>query len=309
MVLSPKLKWKINRYGQTLEERLEKAGGFLKGLMCRQNVCPACRAFVDRKEKICPFCSERTSAVPRRGAGRLLAYVLPLQTRYATLLMGANVALFGLAAAAIIERTTGGVNASTIFESIDSYALVRFGAKYGPLVSGGEWWRLLTPIFLHLSLLQLAINTFVLFDLGPAMEQLYGSHKFLVLYVISGAAGFFLSYLWHPYSVSAGASGALFGLMGTMIAYGYRNRTSLLDSGNSMYLRMAVYGLIFSFLMPGRDNAAHIGGLIAGLLFGAVVSDMPSVTKESIYFWRTLRTLIAILVMVGFVMVGLRQRT
>jgi len=309
MVLSPKLKWKINHYGQTLEERLEKIGSFIKGVMYRQKVCPACRALVDRKEKICPFCGERTSLVPRRGAGRFLAYVLPVQTRYTTLLMGANLVLFGLTAAAFIERTAGGVNAETIFGSIDSYALVRFGAKYGPLVAGGDWWRLLTPIFLHPSLLQLAFNSFVLFDLGPSVEQLYGSQKFLVLYVISGASGFLFSFLWHPYSVSAGAAGALFGLMGTMIAYGYRNRTSLLDSGNSIYLRWAIYGLIFSFLMPGRDNAAHIGGLIAGLLFGAVVSDMPSVTRESIYFWKTLRTIITILVIVGFIMVGLRQRT
>ena len=79
------------------------------------------------------------------------------------------------------------------------------------------------------------------------------------------------------------------------------------DTIKNMYVRWAIYGLIFGFFMPGLDNAAHIGGLAAGAGFGLLVSDMPSVTRESIYFWKVLRTIVAILVLFGFVMVSLRQ--
>lgn len=307
MVLSPRMKWKINRYGQTLEQRLEKFRNFFKGVMYKQKVCPACRALVDRKEKVCPFCGEDTSGVPRGGMDRILSHVVPGQARYSTLLMGANLVLFGLTLAASFERRAGEFDIGSLFGSIDSYTLVRFGAKYGPLLGAGEWWRFLTPVFLHGSIIHLAFNSIVLFDLGPAVEQIYGSQKFFVLYLLTGAAGFVLSFLWHPYTVSIGASGALFGLIGAMIAYGHRHHTSFGDSVKSMYVRWAIYGLIFGFLMPGVDNTAHLGGLGAGIAFGMLVSDMPSITRESIFFWKALRTIAVLLVIFGFVMVGLHQ--
>ena len=165
---------------------------------------------------------------------------------------------------------------------------MRLGAKYGPLIAAGDWWRLLTPIFLHGGLIHLAFNSIVLFDLGPAVEQIYGSHKYIVLYIVTGAAGYVVSFLWHPYSVSVGASGALMGLIGAMIAYGRQHRSRFGDSIKSMYVRWAIYGLIYGFIVPGVDNAAHLGGLGAGLLFGFIVTDMPSITRESIVFWKVL---------------------
>ena len=307
MVLSPKMKWKINRYGQTVEDRIQKFRNFFKGVIYKQKVCPACRALIDRKEKVCPFCGEKTSGVPRGGMDRILSHVIPGQARYSTLLMAANLILFGLTLAAFVQRRAGDIDLSVIFGSFDSYTLVRFGAKYGLLIAAGEWWRFLTPIFLHGGLIHLAFNSMVLFDLGPAVEQIYGSQKFFVLYVVTGAAGFVVSYLWHPYSISVGASGALFGLIGAMIAYGHRHRTSIGEAVKSMYVRWAIYGLIFGFLMPGVDNTAHLGGLASGLVFGLVVSDMPSITRESIFFWKALRTIVFLLVLFGFVMVGLRH--
>ena len=139
------------------------------------------------------------------------------------------------------------------------------------------------------------------------MEALYGSQKFLVLYVLTGAFGFLVSFLWNPHSVSIGASGAIFGLIGAMIAYGYRNRRTVAESVRNMYVRWAVYVLLFGFLVRGVDNAAHIGGLAGGLAFGWFVTDMPSITRESIVFWKILGALSALLVLFGFIMVGLRQ--
>jgi len=306
MLLSPRLKWKINRYGQSVDEKLERARGFFQSVLNKQRVCPACRALMDRKETVCPFCGERLSeARPAGGIGRLLDAILPQQARNTTILLTVNVFLFGLTLIAS-GRARGGMDANLLLGSIDPLTLVRFGAKYGLLIEAGEWWRFVTPVFLHGGLLHLAMNSWVLFDLGPAVEGIYGPQKFLVLYVVTGTASFVASYLWRPMALSIGASGAIFGLIGVMIAYGYRNRRGAGEAVRTMFVRYAIYGLLFGFLMPGLDNAAHIGGLVSGIAFGAVVSDMPSITQESIYFWKILRALAFLLVVFSFVMVGLR---
>ena len=77
MVLSPRMKWKINRYGQDLDRRLEKLRNFFKSVAYKQKMCPACRALVDRKDKVCPFCGENTSGAPRGGAGRVMDRIVP----------------------------------------------------------------------------------------------------------------------------------------------------------------------------------------------------------------------------------------
>jgi len=307
MPLSPRMKWKIHRYRKEADVRLDRARNFFKSVMNKQRMCPACRALVDRKEKACPLCGERFMRAAPVGLNRLLTSLLPQQTPYTSIFLSVNLLLYVFTLVASTLMRGGGFDASTLFGSIDAYTLVRFGAKYGPLIEAGEWWRFLTPIFLHGSLLHIAFNTWVLFDVGPGVEALYGSRKFLVLYVLTGAFGFLVSFLWNPHSVSIGASGAIFGLIGAMIAYGYRNRRTVADSTRNMYVRWAIYVLLFGFLVRGVDNAAHIGGLVSGLAFGWLVTDMPSVTQESISLWKVLATLSALLVLFGFFMVALRQ--
>lgn len=306
MPLSPRLKWKINRYGRRVDERLEEARHFFKTVMHKQRTCPACRALIDRQERLCPFCGEALAAKPQGYFGGLLDALLPQQAHITTLLLSANVFLFALTLIASSRARGGEFDFNTLMGSIDAYTLVRFGAKYGILISAGEWWRFLTPVFLHANLLHIGMNSWVLFDLGPAVEALYGRQKFLVLYLLTGAAGYVLSFFWYPMALSVGASGAVFGLIGAMIAYGYRHRTTASEAVRNMFVRWAFYGLLYGFLLPGMDNAAHIGGLVSGLIFGSLVSDMPSVTQESIYFWKILQTIAVLLVVLGFVMVALR---
>ncbi|MBI4444020.1 MAG: rhomboid family intramembrane serine protease [Acidobacteria bacterium] len=307
MPLSPRLQWKIKRFRNKMDERLDHLRNFFKSVMNEQRMCPACRALVDRKEKACPFCGERFIRAASGGVGRLAGALLPQQAPYIAIILGANMLLFVLTLVASMRYRGGAIDVASLLGGIDNVTLVRFGAKYGVLIMEGEWWRFLTPIFLHGNLIHIIFNTWVLSDAGPAVESLYGSQKFLVLYVFSGALGFVFSFFWNPYSISIGASGALFGLIGAMIAYGYRNRRTVAESVRNMYVRWAVYVLLFGFMVRGVDNAAHIGGLVGGLAFGWLVSDMPSVTRESIVLWKILGTLSALLVLFGFVMVGLRQ--
>jgi rhomboid protease GluP len=306
MPLSPRLRWKLTRYRQQLDEKLEQARNLTLSVMSQQKMCPACRALVDRKAKVCPLCDQRLTGGSGGPLDRLLSAFIPDQMRYTVFFLTINVFLFMLTLAASMARMGGELNPGFLFGSLDGYTLVRFGAKYAPLIDLGEWWRLLTPIFLHGSLLHLGMNSWVLYDLGPTVEGLYGRQRYLALYVISGIGGNLLSYWWSPNALSIGASGAILGLVGAMITYGYRNRSRLGDSIRNMYVRWAIYVLIFGFLVPFVDNAAHIGGLLTGMAFGYFVSDMPSMTSGSISLWKALQVVITLLVLVSFLMIGLR---
>ena len=306
MPLSPRLRWKLTRYLKLLEEQLEQARNLMLGVFSQQRMCPACRALLDRKEKVCPFCDQRLTGGSGGALDRLLSAFIPDQMRYTVFFLTINVFLFLLTLAASMMRMGGEMNPSFLFGGIDGYTLVRFGAKYGLLIDAGEWWRLVTPIFLHGSLLHLGMNSWVLYDLGPTVESLYGRQRSLVLYVLTGIGGNLLSYWWSPNALSIGASGAILGLVGAMITYGYRNRGRLGESVRNMYVRWAIYVLIFGFLVPFVDNAAHIGGLLAGMAFGYIVSDLPSMTSSSITFWKALQLVITLLVLGSFLMIGLR---
>ena len=194
MPLSPRLKWKITRYSRQMDDQLDQARTFWRSMWGQQKMCPACRALVDRKETTCPLCGERIT----RGSGgpldRMLSLVIPDQMRYTIFIMSANVLLFGLTLYVTLQRLGSDAGFGAILGSIDGRTLVRFGAKYGPLISEGQWWRFVTPIFLHGGLLHIAMNSWVLMDLGPAVEALYGRQKFLVLNVLTGIGGNVLSY-------------------------------------------------------------------------------------------------------------------
>ena len=97
--------------------------------------------------------------------------------------------------------------------------LIHWGANFGPLTTGGQWWRLLTSMFVHIRLFHIGMNMFVLWDIGRFMERLLGRGGFLVMYLFAGLAGSLASLAWNPFVVSAGASGAIFGLYGGLFAY------------------------------------------------------------------------------------------
>jgi rhomboid protease GluP len=154
--------------------------------------------------------------------------------------------------------------------------LVRWGANIGVLTFSGEWWRLVTNIFVHGGLLHIAFNMWCLWNLGELCESLYGRWTFAAIYLICGVGASLASAAWHPYVPSVGASGAIFGLAGALIAAFKLGEFSVPRSALSGTLRslgaFVIYNLIFGAVIPGIDNTAHIGGLITGLIVGAVVA-------------------------------------
>ena len=147
--------------------------------------------------------------------------------------------------------------------------LIRWGANYSPLTLGGQPWRLLSSCFLHIGVLHLVFNMYALIQIGPVLEPLLGTRQFTVAYLTAGLLGSVVSLWWHDVVLGAGASGAIFGLYGVFLALLTTNwlnaetRRELLRS----ILIFVGFNLMIG-LQSGIDNAAHIGGLLAGLLFG-----------------------------------------
>ena len=137
---------------------------------------------------------------------------------------------------------------------------------YAPAIKSGELYRLFTGIFLHGNLLHLAFNCYALYILGMQLESFMGKVKYLIIYLFAGLTGALFSMIFSNYSASIGASGAIFGIMGAIVYFGYHYRVYLGNVNKSQIIPVIVLNLAIGFLSSGIDNFAHIGGLIGGFL-------------------------------------------
>jgi rhomboid protease GluP len=156
--------------------------------------------------------------------------------------------------------------------SIDA---LRWGADFGPLTLGGEWWRLVTSTFVHFGLLHIGFNMWCLYNLGRSLEFLMGRKAFAATYLASGVCGSVVSICWHPLDIGAGASGAIFGVAGTFAAYLFLKRVAIspqaMKRTRNSIGGFIVYNLAFGAVVGRIDNSAHLGGLIGGAILGAIV--------------------------------------
>jgi membrane associated rhomboid family serine protease/Flp pilus assembly protein TadD len=188
--------------------------------------------------------------------------VLPPAT---AILIAINLLLFGLMAA------KGGH-----LLKFDAELVLDWGGNYGPLTLGGQWWRLISSMFVHIGLAHIAINMWCLYELGSLSENLCGAFSMLLVYGLTGVAGGLASLARNATIISAGASGAIFGLAGFLIAtllvgkLPVRRRDLVIALAS--LLAFAAYNLTYGFLKGGIDNGAHLGGLVAGLLLGVALA-------------------------------------
>lgn len=187
------------------------------------------------------------------------------------------------------------------FYRVGDTAYLLFGAQYGPFVDQGEWWRIVTAMFMHGGFLHLAFNMYALYILGSYAEGIYGSYRFLSYFIITGIAGNVATHYFYHDSLSVGASGAIFGLVGALFASGFRKDTPffLKPITGSALLPMIIINIALGFIPgSGINNAAHIGGLLTGMLLGYAIPVYSSYRAER--FWKTLATLLLILVVISF---------
>lgn len=180
--------------------------------------------------------------------------------------------------------------------SEDIGTLLNFGANLDVLVKEGEVYRLFTCMFLHIGLLHLLCNMYSLHIIGREIENLYGKTKFLIIYILSGICGSILSLAFSHNTVSAGASGAIFGLLGALLYFGYYYRTYLGATIKSSVLPVIIANLVIGFLSSGIDNAAHIGGLVGGILVSMLVGVPDKSSKKDI-----INGMILTIIYIGFI--------
>ncbi|WP_035423597.1 rhomboid family protein [Bacillus sp. UNC438CL73TsuS30] len=154
--------------------------------------------------------------------------------------------------------------------STNNSTLIKYGAKFNPLIYEGQWWRFITPIFLHIGFLHLAMNTLALYYLGVAVERLYGNLRFLFIYMFAGIAGVIASFIFSS-NLSAGASGAIYGCFGALLYFGMiQPKLFFRTIGLNLIVVLGI-NLVFSFTASGIDSAGHLGGLAGGFLAAGVV--------------------------------------
>lgn len=155
--------------------------------------------------------------------------------------------------------------------STDNYTLLLFGANLDALTKNGDYYRLLTSMFLHIGIMHLLCNMYSLYIIGKEVENVFGKWKYLVIYILSGIAGSILSLAFNHNTICAGASGAIFGLLGALLYFGYYYRPYLGATLTRSIIPVIAINLIVGFLDSGIDNSAHIGGLVGGLLVAMAV--------------------------------------
>jgi rhomboid protease GluP len=241
-----------------------------------RRMCPNCRAFITTDDKVCPYCEIKLGApaAARRAPSDLLGGLIP-HARFTTIVILLINAGFYLAEElpGLIQNGAAGL---PIFQA---------GAKFGPYIHEGQWWRLLTAGFLHGGILHLLMNSWVLFDLGAATEEAYGTSRYLVIYFLSTITGFYASYLWNPGVASVGSSAGIFGLLGAMIALGVRDKSSYGAALRAHYVQWGIYAILLSALFPATDNAAHIGGVSGGFAI-AYIAGTPRLTGYGERLWQ-----------------------
>lgn len=188
--------------------------------------------------------------------------------------------------------------------STNTNVLVEFGARMTPLIQQGQWWRLITPVFLHIGLMHIVVNSITIYYIGTQIEMIFGHWRFLMIYFLSGITGNIASFVFLPNTLSAGASTAIFGLFGAFLMLGesYRNN-AYIRLLSRQFLLFVVLNLVFDLFSPGIDIYGHIGGLLGGFLLAYLVG-VPRLGKIDL-IKRILSGIILLVAMILFYHMGM----
>ena len=189
--------------------------------------------------------------------------------------------------------------------STNTQVLVNFGAKFTTYIQMGQWWRLITPVFLHIGLMHLVVNSVTVYYIGTQIENMFGHSRFLAIYFVSALTGNLASFVFLPDALSAGASTAIFGLFGAFLMLGESfHHNPYIRLLSRQFLIFVGINLVFDLFMSGVDIYGHLGGLVGGFLMGYVVGT-PQIGKINL-IKRFLSGIILLVVVVLFYQMGMK---
>jgi rhomboid protease GluP len=269
----------------------------MRHLRSGQKICRRCGALAGADERRCSVCGARLPSAAGSFLYKVFGLIMPGVSPVTAALTTVIVLNFLLQ----VMSTGGSALLSPGLES-----LVRAGALDSRLVAAGEWWRLLTCVFVHIGLIHILFNLYALLSVSSFLEAEIGPARYLSLFLLSGLGGSVASFLLHTRVVSAGASGAIFGLIGFAIPYFRRQGSSRARDIRTFMLRWAVYAFIFG-LFVGADNFAHAGGFAAGFLLGSVMETREDERRRRAPFWKAMASVLALALIGSFVLL-LRSR-
>lgn len=291
-------------------------------------MCRSCGAIVGAGESQCAVCGAPTSGQPAQASApprpadretvRFARAILKRPNKFTFFLLIVNIFVF------LLMWDSSGMKSSIGLQPFSEPVLTFYGAKLNYLINAPyhQWWRFVTPMFVHINLIHLFVNMYSLLMVGPFVEKLYGQTRFVVFWIVTGIGGVVASYLTvqpqlaasvlgsfifkETDTPSAGASGALFGLVGVLFVFGIKFRRELPEGfkrafGTGM-LPIILINLLIGFIGRGFiDNAAHLGGLLSGALLALVVDyKRPGVSQRVTNLWRVLQILMLAVVAVSF---------
>ena len=175
-----------------------------------------------------------------------------------------------------------------------NFIVGNFG-NYAPAIQSGEWYRLITSAFVHVSIIHLLCNMYALYIIGTQIENFFGKLRYSIIYLGSAITGSMLSMLFNTSNYSIGASGAIFGLLGALLYFGYHYRVYLDSVIKSQILPIIILNLSIGFMIPGIDNACHIGGLLGGVLISMAVGVKYKSNKRDV-----INGIVMSLIFIGF---------
>lgn len=264
-------------------------------------LCPNCGKLVNSRAKECIHCGYKNPG--RKGLASILLFFSRGNAGFIQIVSLVSIVLYILSIIldpSNILKSTGFLN--LLAPSI--YVLDKLGMTGSYAMENGRWWTLITAIYLHGSLLHIIFNVLWIRNLGPVVEELYGTPRLILIFTISGILGFIVSNLLRI-TFTIGASGSIFGLLGALIFYG-RSRGGVF--GETMFRQLAGWAImlfVFGFLMPGINNYAHAGGFIGGYLSGWLLGYNEN--KPELIVHKNLAAATIIISLLSFILVFLKS--
>lgn len=283
-----RVRWRWNQRRRDLGETGLKAEMLVRSTRGAYKMCPQCRALVPRSARRCTECDATLAGVRGPGLTRVVANLIPGTTATTFFLLLANTLLFAvvLLLPVRVDGHEPGSTVSRLF-GFDGLSLIRYGSGYAGLTLPlAEWWRIVTPVFLHGGLLHFVFNSMALVQLGPLVEDEYGTERLAAIYILCGVAGSAASQVLRG-SHTVGASGALCGLLGLLLIHGYRIGGAYGQRLKSVMMQNVIL-MIGMSLLPHIDWMNHLGGFAMGCALGFVAPSGPFRSRAGEVLWQIL---------------------